>query len=543
MLLAPFIEDCGGIENVVRVLLPDERLIVEVRNPTLIRNKIADSQFNKRLSQITYRTFPALTSDELLNLGKDIAKHQLAMAEDFTVPVECDYRPLWHVSPPRGLLNDPNGFIYHNGEYHLFYQWHPFSCEHKDKYWAHLSSQDLINWQWKPVPLTPSDWFDCYGVFSGHAVSLDDELMLFYTGNVRVGEQRDRHTTQCLAVSKDGIHFEKKGPVIVDLPPQVTPHCRDPKIIKHNNEWLMLLGAQRDDLKGRLAVYKSSDLYNWSFYKLCGDELGDFGYMWECPDMFKLGEQLFVVIGPQGIKSGSPHHTIPHHNGITKAALSKDGNITLSEFRNLDYGFDFYAPQTMQTCDGRRVMSGWMGLPDEDNQPTTDNGWLHQLTVLREIVFMDGHLLQMPIKEMQSLRREQHVLNLNNSGFDLQTKAYELTTTLKWGSTLSLFKDEDNQLDICLDSDTRTLLLDRTKTELRQGDTIRELTLEECDQVELRIWADTSSVEIFINQGEFVMSSRVYTPKQATGIWLKGQAKLDIWTLNPASKPFAQQMS
>jgi beta-fructofuranosidase len=543
MSLTPYIEDCGGVENIARVLVPDERLIFEVRNPALLQRKIAGGSFNDTLSQITYRSFPTPASEELLALGRGIARHQLAMAEDFIPPVECDYRPQWHVSPPKGLLNDPNGFIYHNGEYHLFYQWYPFSCAHKDKHWAHLTSTDLINWQWQPVPLTPSDWFDSHGVFSGHAVSNGEELMLFYTGNVRIDEQRDRHTTQCVAVSKDGIQFEKKGPVIFDLPPQVTPHCRDPKIVRHNNQWLMLLGAQRDDLKGRLAVYKSTDLMNWTFHKLCGDEMGDFGYMWECPDMFELNDQLLAVVGPQGIAAESEHHTIPHHNGIAKAVLSDDGDITLSEFRYLDHGFDFYAPQTLETADGRRVISGWMGLPDEDDHPSVDSGWIHQLTMLREMRFVDGKLLQMPIEEMKSLRGDQHELNLNNSGVDLQTKSYELTTTLEWGSTLSLFKGEEYQLDIRLDSESRTLFLDRSKTELRQGDKVRELALQDSDQVELQIFADTSSVEIFINQGEFVMSSRVFTPKQATGIALKGQAQLDIWTLNAADKPFAGKMA
>jgi beta-fructofuranosidase len=271
--------------------------------------------------------------------------------------------------------------------------------------------------------------------------------------------------------------------------------------------------------------------------------MGDFGYMWECPDMFELNEQLLVVVGPQGIESDSQHHTIPHHNGIAKAVLSDDGDITLSEFRNLDHGFDFYAPQTMLTADGRRVISGWMGLPDEDDHPSVDSGWIHQLTMLREMKFVDGKLIQMPIEEMTSLRGEQHKLSLNNSGADLQTKSFDLTTTLEWGSTLSLFKGEAHQLDIRLDSESRTLFLDRSKTEVRQGDKVRELALTDSEQVELRILADTSSVEIFINQGEFVMSSRVFTPKQATGIVLEGQAQLDIWTLNAADKPFADKMA
>ena len=546
MSLARFIEDCGGIQNIARVLVPDERLILEVRDPALVREAHSreaihsEREFDSALSQVGYAKPADLTDSELLDLGMSITRQQLAMAEDFIVPVECDYRPGWHVSPPRGLLNDPNGFIYHNGEYHLFYQWYPFSCEHKDKHWAHLTSKDLINWHWQPIALTPSDWFDSHGVFSGHAVSKGEELMLFYTGNTRIGEERDRHTTQCLAVSSDGIHFHKKGPVIFDLPPWVTPHCRDPKIVKHNDKWLMLLGVQREDLKGRLAIYKSDDLINWDFYKLCGDEFGDFGYMWECPDLFELSDQMFAVIGPQGIDSPSEHHTVPHHNGIVRAVLDDEGDIQMSQFQHLDHGFDFYAPQTMLTADGRRVLSGWMGLPDEVDHPSCDSGWIHQLTAIRELKLLDGKLIQQPIGEIERLYGDRLNLSLNNSGVELASKSYDLRATLDWGSTLSLFKDADYQLDIRLDKESKTLFLDRGKTEIRQGDTVREISLGECEQVELRLLADTSSVELFINQGEFVMSSRVFTPKDAKAVYLQGRAELDIRMLNPSSRPFVE---
>ena len=151
---------------------------------------------------------------------------------------------------------------------------------------------------------------------------------------------------------------------------------------------------------------------------------------------------------------------------------------------------------------------------------------------------MDGELIQWPVEEIESLRGDYQTLSLDNSGTELSSKSFDLSVTLNWGSTLSLFKDSDYQLDIRLDSDTRTLFLDRTKTEIREGDTVRELALKGSEQVELRILADTSSVELFINQGEYVMTSRVFTPKTARGIYLQGQAELEIWTLNPASKPF-----
>ena len=534
MSLLSIIKECGGISNVVRVLNPDFRIIIEIRDFALLSSLAKQQAYNSVLKQLTYSKDVIENKDEfasqLLEVGKLIAEQQLQAITPYIKPVECEHRPDWHISPPQGLLNDPNGFIYHQGQYHLFYQWYPYACVHKDKYWAHLTSKDLINWDWQPVALTPSDWFDSHGVFSGHALSQDDQLMLFYTGNVRIDEQRDRHTTQCLATSTDGINFTKHGPVVPELPPGVTPHCRDPKVIRHNDRWLMLVGAQREDEIGRLAIYQSEDLKNWTFLALCGDELGDFGYMWECPDFFTLNKQDFIVIGPQGIESPSKHHTIPHHNGIVKAKMDESGKAQLSDFQHLDHGFDFYAPQSLETPDGRRVMTAWMGLPDEIDHPSSDNGWVHQLTTFRELSYVNGKLLQTPLKELQKLRRESVVLAQDELSFDLKSKAFELNVAMEWGSSLRLHQSEQGYCEIRLDKATQTLFLDRSNTLMREGDSVRELALADSDSVQLQILSDTSSLEVFINNGEAVMSARVFTEKDATKFSREGEVDIvDCW--------------
>jgi beta-fructofuranosidase len=543
MSLLSIIKECGGISNVLRVLIPDSRIIIEIRDVNLLSAEGKQQAYNSTLKQITYPQSVIEDKDQLasqlLQVGQQIAEQQLQDIRPYITPVECEFRPDWHISPPQGLLNDPNGFIYHQGQYHLFYQWYPYACVHKDKYWAHLTSKDLVNWQWQPVPLTPSDWFDSHGVFSGHALSQDEQLMLFYTGNVRIGEDRDRHTTQCLATSTDGIHFTKQGPVVPELPPGVTPHIRDPKIIRHNDHWLMLLGAQREDEIGRLAIYRSDDLKTWTFLALCGDELGDFGYMWECPDFFTLNKQDFIVIGPQGIQSPDKSHTVPHHNGIVKAQLDESGKALLSDFQHLDYGFDFYAPQSLQTPDGRRIMSAWMGLPDEINHPSSDNGWVHQLTTLRELSYENGKLMQRPIKELATLRRAPVVVPADQSCFDLHSKAFELKVSMAWGSTLRLHQSAQGYCEIRLDQATRRLYFDRSNTLIREGDTIRELSLPESDSVDLHIFSDTSSLEVFINDGEAVISARVFSDKDATQLSFEGDVQVQAgWLLEKASSPF-----
>ncbi|MGB2079030.1 MAG: glycoside hydrolase family 32 protein, partial [Vibrio sp.] len=538
MQLKQYIEQLGGLDNIKRVLIPDERLIFEIDDLAKIdslqsHQENAKIEVNATLNQVSFSKPENLTQSDLLEIDKELAARQIEDSEQAQIPQSCEYRPSWHISPPQGLLNDPNGFIYHQGQYHLFYQWYPHDCVHKDKYWVHLTSSDLVNWQWQSVALTPSAWCDSHGVFSGHAVSCDQTLFLFYTGNVRIGEARDRHTTQCLATSSDGIHFEKHGPVITQLPPNVTPHCRDPKVVQHGESWLMLLGVQTTDLKGRLALYRSDDLYTWEFKGIYGDELGDFGYMWECPDLFSLNGQTFVVIGPQGIVSKSPHHHVQHHNAILKAKLTDSGDLRLTTHQTLDHGFDFYAPQTSLSCDGRRLLCAWMGLPDEINQPSVENGWVHQLTSMRELTYKDGVLYQTPIEELKQLRAAEQIKILDDSSFDLGSNCYELKLNMQWGSELTLFQNESYQVKIALDKTKRRLIFDRSHTLIREGDVIRELPLQS-EAVDLHILVDTSSVEVFVNGGEQVLTSRVFVPEDATQVSLIGKAEIKLWLLNPA---------
>jgi beta-fructofuranosidase len=543
MSLLAVIAECGGIKNIDRILSPDSRIIIEIRDFSLLTPQSLKNSYHSSLKQLTY--YKAAIADDaklelqLLQAGRLIAQRQLEEVQPYLMPVYCPHRPDWHVSPPQGLLNDPNGFIYHQGQYHLFYQLYPYACEHKDKYWAHLISEDLLNWQWQPIALTPSDWFDSHGVFSGHALSQGEDLLIFYTGNVRIGEQRDRQTMQCLATSHDGVNFTKHGPVIHELPPGVTAHCRDPKIIRYHDHWLMLLGVQTEDEIGRLAIYQSDDLKKWNFVALCGDELGDFGYMWECPDLFTLNNQNFIVICPQGIKSDYLNHTVPHHNCILKAALDSDGKIRLCDPQPLDHGFDFYAPQSLQTIDGRRVMCAWMGLPDEVDHPSVDNGWIHQLTTLRELSYENGQLVQRPITELQSLRGEIISIPAGEGVFDLQSKKFELKVTMQWGSSLQVHQSESGYCEIRLDKESKKLYLDRSNTLIREGDTVRELSLDTSESVQLQILSDNSSLELFINNGAAVMSARIFTSEKATAISRAGQVDIDAcWLLHSAASPF-----
>lgn len=175
------------------------------------------------------------------------------------------WRQQFHIQPEAGLLNDPNGFSYYGGEYHLFYQWFPLGTQHGMKYWYHTSSSDLVHWKNLGIGIAPGGQYDSHGVFSGSAIEKDGKLFLMYTGNTRT-EDWIRLPYQCLAVmERDGTVIKLERPVIFDVAPGYTDHYRDPKVWKAAEGFYCVIGAQRTDHTGCVVLYSSPDLHNWRF--------------------------------------------------------------------------------------------------------------------------------------------------------------------------------------------------------------------------------------------------------------------------------------
>ncbi len=214
------------------------------------------------------------------------------------------HRPRWHLAAPVGLLNDPNGFIEHDGRYHLFYQWNPLGCAHANKGWGHVTSTDLLHWQHELPALLPIEPYEQSGCYSGSAVSDEQgRLTLIYTGNVKYPDG-SRTAYQCLARADGEGGFEKLGPVL-DQPAGYSGHVRDPKVWHDGRQWLMVLGARTLDDKGEVLLYRGDALDGWMLVgPIAGSgrgRLGEFGYMWECPDLFPLADRHVLISCPQGI--------------------------------------------------------------------------------------------------------------------------------------------------------------------------------------------------------------------------------------------------
>ena len=455
--------------------------------------------------------------------------------------VESDpYRLQYHLMPPVGFLNDPNGLIHYKGMYHVFYQWNPFATEHGAKFWGHYTSTDMIHWKEEPAALAPSEWYDKNGCYSGSAVESDGKLYLFYTGNVK-REDGTRETYQCLAVSSDGIHFEKKGPVL-HLQKGYTAHFRDPKVWKKADRWYMVVGAQTLSEKGAAVLFSSKDLYHWKEMGVIAgadvNGLGEFGYMWECPDLIHLSGKDILLVSPQGLEpKGHQYHNL-YQSGYLIGELEYEPlHYQHGPFTELDRGFDFYAPQTFIDEKGRTILYGWMGITDETEsyQPTIKHHWIHALTMPRELTYQNGKLYQKPLEEYKQLRN--HAVNMQ-----VRTEGDKLQLDQVKGKAMELVLQEmevEGERFVITFRDEATLLYETSKNEISLQRTnlktgsieIRTCQIEELSK--LHIFMDQSSLEIFINDGEEVFTLRYFPSVEDKSVVFEGRGswRLEKWEI------------
>lgn len=443
------------------------------------------------------------------------------------------WRQKYHIQGIVGLINDPNGFSQFKGKYHMFYQWNPLGTNHKNKTWAHSVSDDLLHWKRLKTALRPDTWYSKDGAYSGSAIVDDDKLYLFYTGNVKDCDG-NRESYQCLAVSSDGENFERWEPSIINQPDGYTRHIRDPKIWKKDGKFYAVIGIQSEDLEGKAVLYSSENIKDWKFEgEIAGANHGkikDFGFMWECPDYFQLKDEKtgeikdLLVFSPQGLEPEGDLYNNKYQTGYLfgKLDYEKPEFEILSDFVEIDRGNDFYAPQSMEDDKGRRLIVGWMGIPEEEDFPTVKNEWLHCLTLPRELKVIDGKLYQLPIKEMESIRGEKIEFSGKVTGevkvgtgvtYELKAKFTDFNSD--FGLKLRTGKNSETVLKF--DYNDKKFVLDRTKGE-QPDKRLRKVYLGDISELELTVFVDNSSVEVFINGGQEVFSSRIFPEKDADGI-------------------------
>lgn len=330
-------------------------------------------------------------------------------------------RPIFHLAPPVGRLNDPNGLVVVDGVYHAFYQFGPFFPVDRTIYWGHATSTDLLTWQQHAPAIVPDSSYDRNGAYSGGAYVHDGEVWLHYTGNVKDGDVRT--ATQCAVTSSDLETFTKHpgNPLIPGPPAGYTSHFRDPMVFAHDaGGFRMCLGAQREDLTGCVLLYRSPDLTHWTLegeLRFPGADLGDFGFMWECPNLIRVPDERtgelhdVLIFCPQGVgPDGEYFRNVDPCGYLVGRLEGRDFHIA-RPFTELDRGFEFYAPQTFHRptgsdagpdadpdADMAPLLLGWLGNPSEDDLPSLESyGWVHTLSIARRLTLRDGHLHQRPV--------------------------------------------------------------------------------------------------------------------------------------------------
>ena len=466
------------------------------------------------------------------------------------------YRLKLHLTPPAGWLNDPNGLCQYHGTYHAFYQYVPENALGKGrKCWGHAVSSDLIHWKDEGIFLEPDRPFDRDGVYSGCAWTDENGIHLFYTGNVKEEGDYDyihegRQAAQVLVETKDGSRAGEKRLLLTndDYPKDCTLHVRDPKVWKENGRYHMVLGARKNSDQGAVLLYESADMETWEYVGEMTTK-NPFGYMWECPDCFEMEDAAFLSICPQGLPRGEFQNQNVYQSGYVhlKEGIAKPQIVEAEAFTEWDKGFDFYAPQTFTDEQGRRILIGWMGLPDiegEYSNPTVGDGWQHALTLPREITYEAGRLCQRPVEELKRLRRNEREVKTGETSV-LSEGIYEVEIDKIEINQKEINQKDINQKDIngmepasCRICFNQDLVLDykdgvfsmKFLNRTGAGRTVRRAEINSLEDI--RIIMDTSAIEVYVNQGSTVFTSRYYPASGESRVVIDCEkSRIRLWDL------------
>ena len=402
-------------------------------------------------------------------------------------------RPVFHVTPPTGWMNDPNGFSIYQGNIHLFYQYHPYSDIWGPMHWGHYISEDFVKWKELPVALAPDRDYDATGCFSGSAIETKDGQAVIYTGVMeRVREDGTKEITQnqCLAIG-DGVRYEKaeNNPVIMsDMLPKgfSREDFRDPKIWEEDGTYYLVVASQNKDRNGQVLLFQSENLKHWEYISVLADNREIYGKMWECPDFFALGTRHVLVVSPMDMQADGKEF----HNGNQSMAM-----------------IGCYDRQEHQLKNG-------------------------MMTIPRQLALKDGVLYQNPVEELIKYRVEPVVCKEQSiSGsvriLGVKGRVMDLTLELVDGDyeafTIYFAKNERYFVSFRYVRATGTIEFDRTYSGMiRDAVCQRTMNIKKMDKkLKLRLILDKFSVELFVNDGVQTFTSTFYTPLNADDIVLE----------------------
>lgn len=445
------------------------------------------------------------------------------------------YRPMIHFTPQKFWMNDPNGMVYLDGEYHLFYQHNTQASKWGPMNWGHAVSTDLMHWEHLPVALSPDK---NGGIFSGSAVIDKDNTAGFGAGAmVAIYTSNGDRQRQSLAYSTDkGRTFTmyENNPVLKD---DSKPDFRDPKVFRYDagNCWIMSLATGQS-----ITFYSSPDLKNWTKESEFGEGIGAHGGVWECPDLFPLdyngGQKwvLLVSINPGGPNGGS---ATQYFTG------SFDGKTFTPDPSPyplwLDYGKDNYAGVTWNNvpeADGRRLFIGWMSnWQYAEAVPTMS--WRSGATLPRELS-LTSHTEGYPLltsrvaKEIETIAGSWSEVTKNNNTYELiqEPTPYQVELTLDLPAdgncTFSLENEAGEAYQVTVDTREGRLITDRTKSgkvdfSPEFGKVMAAPLNARPGKFRVTLFVDHASVETLVNEGESQQTNLVFPQSIYTRLVVK----------------------
>ena len=489
------------------------------------------------------------------NKSKDaLCWKEIKLSDTFDTANTEKFRPVYHHTPLYGWMNDANGLVYKDGEYHLYFQYNPYGSEWGNMHWGHSVSKDLVHWE----HLAPAIARDTLGhIFSGSSIVDQENVAGYGAGNILAfyTSASDKNgQIQCLAFSKDnGRTFTKyeKNPIL--CPADGLRDFRDPKVFRYEPEdkWVMIVSADKE-----MRFYDSKNLKDWNYMSSFGEGYGVQPCQFECPDMVELPVDgdlnrkkwaLIVNVNPGCYFGGSATQYFTGNFDGTKFSCDSQPNVT----KWLDWGKDHYATVCFSNTGERTIAVPWMSNWQYCNiVPTKQFRSANALPRELSLYTQDGeiYLSAVPVPEIKTLRKEKkeipaftvandyHIDSLlaDNDG------AYELALEITVGEAeimgFNLFNDKGEKVDIYFNLPEKRLVMDRTKSgivdfgkksvshEIEVHDRRKTTSINYIDDFALATWApikkenkytldvfvDKCSVEIFLNGGKVAMTNLIF---------------------------------
>ena len=473
----------------------------------------------------------------------------IVLADTFDTANREKYRPAFHHTPRYGWMNDPNGMFYKDGRWHLYYQYNPYGSKWQNMTWGHSVSSDLVNWEHLPEAIRPNG---LGSVFSG-SCAVDHDNTAGFGSDAVIALYTSAGTSQMQSLASstdDGLTFNiyPSNPVLT-----LESEARDPKVFWNDStkEWNMILAHALDH---EMLIFTSPDMKSWTLQSGFGKGLGAQGGVWECPDLFELpvagtDEKKWVLlcnINPDGPFGGSgTQYFVGDFDGKTfKADTDAAGNVST---KWLDYGKDHYATVTWSDApDGRRVALGWMSnwqyaadvptmqfrsantLPREMGLFRAPDGEVYASSAPSpELEALRGKLAAKVKKTTVGRKARSFALPSENGGICEILMDIEASKAKTVNVVFS--NSQGEKVVMQYDSAAATLSFDRTQsgiTDFSEGFPAVTVTPthEASGRIALRIFVDRSSMEVFGNDGEFVMTNLVFprTPYTALSVSAEG---------------------